>query len=78
MIYSNVIFPIIFQEALDLLREYWSLCHQTVTDERRALAFARAAAAVKCLPFKVTNPRQVKKLEISNILASRILISDSD
>ncbi|KAI9558742.1 hypothetical protein GHT06_015531 [Daphnia sinensis] len=50
-------------EALDLLREYWSLCHQTVTDERRALAFARAAAAVKCLPFKVTNPRQLKGIK---------------
>ncbi|XP_057368495.1 DNA nucleotidylexotransferase-like [Daphnia carinata] len=50
-------------EALDLLREYWSLCHQTVTDERRALAFARAAAAVKCLPFRVTNPRQLKGIK---------------
>ena len=47
------------QEALDLLSEYWNICHQSKTDKLRALAFARAAAAVRCLPFKVTNSQQV-------------------
>ncbi|XP_046459358.1 DNA nucleotidylexotransferase-like isoform X1 [Daphnia pulex] len=49
--------------ALDLLSEYWEICHQTKTDENRALAFARAAAAIKCLPFKATNSQQLKGIK---------------
>ena len=44
--------------------EYLSKCRDLDLkggDEKRALAFARAAAAIKCLPFEVKNSSQVKQ-----------------
>lgn len=40
---------------MDFLAGYWTLNG----DDKRSLAFAKAAAAIKCLPFKVENASQV-------------------
>ncbi|XP_042877998.1 DNA-directed DNA/RNA polymerase mu-like isoform X2 [Penaeus japonicus] len=46
-------------EPLAFMNKYWTV----MGDERRALAYAKAAATIKCLPFTVTTMEQIKELK---------------
>ncbi|XP_037785213.1 DNA-directed DNA/RNA polymerase mu-like [Penaeus monodon] len=46
-------------ESLTFMNNYWTV----MGDERRALAYAKAAATVKCLPFTVMTIEQIEELK---------------
>ncbi|XP_069989078.1 DNA-directed DNA/RNA polymerase mu isoform X2 [Penaeus vannamei] len=46
-------------EPLTFMNNYWTV----MGDERRALAYAKAAATVKCLPFTVMTMEQIEELK---------------
>ncbi|XP_065568440.1 DNA-directed DNA/RNA polymerase mu-like [Artemia franciscana] len=50
-------------EPLDILRHYWEVMGQTEVDANRELAFMKAAATIKCLPFKVEDVQQVRGIK---------------